>query len=109
MEGWGALPAAALILPLIGLLLAPVYPTVNSVVLSALPVERQAGMTGLIVVFSALGGTLGSFLTGRLFAAFGGRTAVAGVLAPVALLLLGLLVLRRLVHGSASPARPAPV
>lgn len=103
VAGWRALPPAALILPLIGLLLAPIYPTVNSVVLSALPVERQAGMTGLIVVFSALGGTLGSFLTGRLFAVFGGRTAVAGVLAPVALLLVGLLMLRRLVRAAPVP------
>ena len=105
-QSWSAVPPAALILPLIGLLLAPIYPTVNSVVLSALPVERQAGMTGLIVVFSALGGTFGSFLTGRLFATFGGRTAIAGVLVPIALLLLGLLVLQRLVHrAAASPAR----
>ncbi len=100
VEAWAAVPPAALILPLIGLLLAPIYPTVNSVVLSALPVERQAGMTGLIVVFSALGGTFGSFLTGRLFATFGGRTAVAGVAAPIVLLLIGLLVLRRLVHAT---------
>ena len=93
-------PPSGLILPLIGLLLAPIYPTINSVVLSALPAERQAGMTGLIVVFSALGGTLGSFLTARLFAAFGGRVAVAGVLVPIALLLAGLLLLRRLSHAA---------
>lgn len=103
VEHWGAVSWSVLILPFIGLLLAPIYPTINSVVLSALPVERQASMTGLIVVFSALGGTLGSFLTARIFAAFGGRIAVASVLVPVALLLLGLLFLRRLSHASAGP------
>lgn len=103
VERWQAVSGSVLILPLIGLLLAPIYPTINSVVLSALPVERQASMTGLIVVFSALGGTLGSFLTARIFAAFGGRIAVASVLVPVALLLVGLMVLRRLSHA----ARPA--
>lgn len=106
VERWSAVSPTVLILPLIGLLLAPIYPTINSVVLSALPVERQAGMTGLIVVFSALGGTLGSFLTARMFAAFGGRVAVAGVLVPVALLLGGLLLLRRL-SDAASTADPS--
>ncbi|WP_375391879.1 sugar MFS transporter [uncultured Sphingomonas sp.] len=109
VERWQAIAPSALILPLIGLLLAPIYPTINSVVLSALPVERQAAMTGLIVVFSAIGGTLGSFLTARLFAVFGGRVAVAGVLVPVALLLASLGLLRRLSH-AARPAsgEPAP-
>jgi MFS transporter, FHS family, glucose/mannose:H+ symporter len=104
VERWSAVPASVVILPLIGLLLAPIYPTMNSVVLSALPVDRQAGMTGLIVVFSAIGGTLGSFLTARIFAAFGGRVAVASVLVPVALLLGGLLLLRRLSHAVVQPA-----
>lgn len=103
VERWAAVSPTVVILPMIGLLLAPIYPTINSVVLSALPVERQAGMTGLIVVFSAVGGTLGSFLTARLFAAFGGRIAVASVLIPVALLLTGLLLLRRLSHKAAAP------
>lgn len=98
VDRWNAVSLSVLILPLVGLLLAPIYPTINSIVLSALPVERQAGMTGLIVVFSALGGTLGSFLTARIFAAFGGRIAVASVLVPVGLLLAGLLLLRRLSH-----------
>jgi FHS family glucose/mannose:H+ symporter-like MFS transporter len=104
VERWSAVPPSVVILPLIGLLLAPIYPTMNSVVLSALPVDRQAGMTGLIVVFSAIGGTLGSFLTARIFAAFGGRIAVASVLVPVALLLGGLLLLRR----QSQAAAPAP-
>lgn len=95
---WRDLPPQALILPAIGLLMSAVYPTLNSVVLSALPVERQAGMTGLIVVFSALGGTLGSFLTGRAFALLGGRAAIGGALIPIALLFAALLVLSRLVR-----------
>lgn len=108
VERWSAVSPTVVILPLIGLLLAPIYPTINSVVLSALPVERQAGMTGLIVVFSAVGGTLGSFLTARLFAAFGGRIAVASVLIPVALLLAGLLLLKRLSHAAAPVSHPEP-
>jgi fucose permease len=51
----------------LGLFIAPIYPPLNSVVLSALPNKLHSSMTGLIVVFSALGGTLGSRVIGYLF------------------------------------------
>jgi len=60
MSWWNA-PLAAYVFPLIGLFMAPIYPAINSVVLSALPKSRHAAMMGLIVVFSALGGTTGSY------------------------------------------------
>jgi len=94
-DGWRHAPAAAFALPLIGLFLAPIYPTINSVVLSALPRHRHAPMTGLIVVFSALGGTTGSFLTGQLFARVGGQGAFYLTLLPMALLAVAVLALRR--------------
>lgn len=94
-DGWRHAPAAAFALPLIGLFLAPVYPTINSVVLSALPRHRHAAMTGLIVVFSALGGTTGSFVTGQLFARVGGQTAFYLTLVPLAVLAGTVVALRR--------------
>lgn len=97
LGAWSAVPLIALALPAVGLVMGPIYPTINSTVLSALPVERQAAMTGLIVIFSALGGTLGSFITGQVFAHAGGRAAVAGVLLPAVLLLGGVILLRRFV------------
>jgi MFS transporter, FHS family, glucose/mannose:H+ symporter len=84
---WLSAPAAAYILPIIGLLLAPIYPTLNSVMLSAMPRGDHASLTGLLVVFSALGGTTGSFVTGQVFARFDGQTAFYLVLVPMALLL----------------------
>lgn len=93
--GWLNAPPAAYLLPLTGLLLAPIYPAINSAMLSALPQRQHAAMTGLIVVFSALGGTLGSFITGRLFVAFDGVTAFGLLLVPVAALALSLVRLRR--------------
>ena len=93
--GWLNAPPAAYLLPLTGLLLAPIYPAINSAMLSALPQRQHAAMTGLIVVFSALGGTLGSFITGRLFVAFDGTTAFALLLVPVAALAVSLTRLRR--------------
>lgn len=104
VDGWRHAPAAAFALPLIGLFLAPIYPTINSVVLSALPKHRHAAMTGLIVVFSALGGTTGSFLTGQLFARVGGQGAFYLTLAPMALLAVAVLALRRRVDRDASEA-----
>lgn len=88
--GWLTAPAAAFILPLIGLFLAPIYPAINSAMLSALPKPDHAAMTGLLVVFSALGGTTGSFITGHAFEAFGGQTAFTLSVVPMLLLLAAL-------------------
>ncbi|MGO4774835.1 MFS transporter, partial [Lysobacter sp. 2RAB21] len=92
---WMRAPLAAYVFPLIGLFMAPIYPAINSVVLSSLPKSRHAAMTGLIVVFSALGGTTGSFITGQLFARIGGGTAFYLSLLPMALLLLAIAMLKR--------------
>ncbi|MBA4163467.1 MAG: MFS transporter [Erythrobacter sp.] len=88
--GWLSAPLAAYILPLVGLFLAPIYPAINSAMLSSLPKPDHAAMTGLLVVFSALGGTTGSFITGQVFAAFDGQTAFYLSIAPMGLLLVSL-------------------
>lgn len=53
-------------------------------------------MVGLIVVFSALGGTTGSFIVGRVFAETGGSAALRLLLVPIAGIVLGVVGLRRL-------------
>lgn len=80
---WYSLPLAAWIFPLIGLFMAPIYPIINSVILSALPKNKHASMTGLIVVFSALGGTSGSLITGIVFSNFDGQIAFYLTLIPI--------------------------
>jgi len=52
---WSDAPAATFIFPLVGLFMAPIYPALNSAILSAMPRAEQSAMVGLIVVFSALG------------------------------------------------------
>lgn len=94
--GWVNAPAAAYVLPLIGLFLAPIYPAINSAMLSALPKPDHAAMTGLLVVFSALGGTTGSYITGHMFAAFGGQTAFYMSVVPMAVILVSLAFFHRL-------------
>jgi predicted MFS family arabinose efflux permease len=53
-------------------------------------------MSGLIVVFSALGGTTGSIITGHVFGAYGGQTAFYFSLIPVSILILLLFAFKRL-------------
>jgi len=94
--GWGDAPLAAFIFPLIGLLLAPIYPAINSAVLSALPARMHGPMSGLIVIFSALGGTTGSMLTGAVFQKFGGQTAFYFSLVPITILAASLFFFNKL-------------
>ena len=93
--GWFSAPIAAYVIPLIGLLMAPIYPVINSVALSSLPKSLHAAMTGLIVVFSALGGTLGSRITAIVFSRFDGIRAFYFSLVPMTLLLIALFLFRR--------------
>lgn len=90
------IPLVGFAFPLIGLFLAPVYPAINSVILSNLPAHKHASMSGLIVVFSALGGTTGSIITGHVFDAYGGQTAFYFSLMPMTLLIILLVIFKRL-------------
>lgn len=96
ITGWSNAPLAAFAFPVIGLLLAPIYPTINSVILNALPKHLHGAMSGLIVVFSAIGGTLGSIMMGLLFHKQGGQNAFYFSLIPMSVLLICLLVFKRL-------------
>jgi fucose permease len=110
--GWFNAPAAAYLIPLLGLLMAPIYPVINSVALSSLPKPMHAAMTGLIVVFSALGGTMGSYITARVFASFDGIHAFYFSLLPMTLILVTLFFFKRETDRAAvlavSPAEALP-
>ncbi|MFT3932513.1 MAG: MFS transporter [Chitinophagaceae bacterium] len=93
---WGDAPIAAFAFPLIGLFLAPVYPSINSAILSSLPKPAHGLMSGLIIVFSALGGTTGSVLTGYMFDKVGGQQTFYFSLIPITILILCLFIFRRL-------------
>ena len=93
---WSEAPFVAFMFPVIGLLLAPVYPAINSVILSSLPPRQHGPMSGLIVIFSALGGTTGSIITGHIFKAYGGQTAFYFSLIPITILIVCLIIFNRL-------------
>src|SRR5205814_8261739 len=61
----GDVPVIAYVFPLIGFFLAPIYPLVNSFVLSSTEKIYHSPMASLLVFFSAVGGTLGSRLVDR--------------------------------------------
>lgn len=89
------IPFIGFIFPIIGLFIAPIYPLISSVVLSALPKKMHSSMTGLIVIFSALGGTLGSRIIGYLFEHIGGDKAFFFMLFPMIILIVTLFMLNK--------------
>tara|TARA_B110000240_G_scaffold25164_1_gene25724 strand:- start:1993 stop:3225 length:1233 start_codon:yes stop_codon:yes gene_type:complete len=90
---WANAPLVVYLMPLIGLFLAPVYPTINSTILSSLPKHMHSSMAGLIVVFSALGGTTGSIITGNVFEKYDGSTAFYLSLIPLTGILITIWIL----------------
>ncbi|MEO8412350.1 MAG: MFS transporter [Ginsengibacter sp.] len=96
ITGWLDAPIAAYIFPLVGLLLAPVYPAINSVILSSLPKPKHGVMSGLIIIFSAIGGTCGSLITGFIFDKYSGQAAFYFTLVPIGILIISLSFFKKL-------------
>jgi MFS transporter, FHS family, glucose/mannose:H+ symporter len=96
ITGWNNAPLVAFIFPMIGLVIAPIYPAINSVILSSLPTRQHGIMSGLIVIFSALGGTTGSLITGYIFEHYGGQNAFYFSLIPMAILIVCLIFFNKL-------------
>lgn len=96
---WAAVPFVAYLLPALGFFMAPIYPTLNSVILSSVPRNRQAGLIGLIVVFSALGGTAGSRLVAELFSSEPSAQVLYSLLIPLGFLAITIVWLGRFAKG----------
>ena len=98
ITGWLDAPIAAYVFPLIGLFLAPVYPSINSAILSSLPKHKHGLMSGLIIIFSALGGTSGSLIMGYVFDhdSTGGLNAFYFSLIPIFILIIALTFFKKL-------------
>lgn len=90
-------PVIAYVFPLIGFFLAPIYPLVNSTVLSATEKVLHSPMASLLVFFSAVGGTGGSRLVGHLFQSVGGNNAFYFSLIPLGILIVCLIVLNKII------------
>lgn len=93
---WLNAPLVVYLFPLMGVFLAPIYPSINSVILSSTPKYLHSSMSGLIVVFSAIGGTIGSVITGSVFEKFTGQHAFYLSLIPLTLLIISAIVMNKL-------------
>jgi len=93
---WLNAPLVVYLFPLMGGLLAPIYPSINSVILASIPKYLHSAMSGLIVVFSAIGGTIGSIITGFVFQEFSGQQAFYLSLIPLSLLITSAVFMNKL-------------
>ena len=84
---WMNAPLVVYLFPLMGGLLAPIYPSINSVIRH----QSQNICTVLCLdlsLFSAIGGTIGSVITGFVFQEFSGQRAFYLSLIPLTLLII---------------------
>ena len=95
VTGWLHAPLAAYLFLGLGVFMAPIYPTIVSVLLSASPKSRHIPLMGLVVIFSALGGSAGAKLAATLLTYFSGPWAFTPMVIPAAMLAVGVTLLRR--------------
>jgi len=90
----GGINFAVILLPLSGLFMSVIYPTINSKGISCFPKAKHGSVAGVILFFTAAGAALGPLLMGAVSDAFGHNARYGFVLATVfsALLLIGVLV-----------------
>ncbi|NNK87816.1 MAG: MFS transporter [Flavobacteriaceae bacterium] len=90
------LPLVSFLFPMIGLFLAPLYPLVSSTVLSGVDKIHQSPLAGILVFFSAVGGTSGSLIIGYMFDRFGGDKVFYLSLIPMAIILITIFRLNKI-------------
>ena len=96
VQSWREASPLAFVFSCMGFFIGPIYPTIVSIVLSRLEKARHPAMTGLIIVFSALGGTTGSLIVGFISRTFSTHNAFFYPLLPMTLLGALLIPYRRL-------------
>jgi len=89
-------PLIGFVFPLIGLFLAPIYPLINSTILSATEKQSHSSVAGILTFFSAFGGTCGSVIIGYLFENIGGHKAFYFSLIPMTVLIIVIFFINKL-------------
>ncbi|NER18123.1 MFS transporter [Spongiivirga citrea] len=98
------LPVVSYLFPLIGLFLAPLYPLINSTVLSSVDKGIHSSLAGILTFFSAVGGTAGSLLIGNLFDSLGGDKVFYLSIIPFGLMFIIFFVINKMTSNSDSEA-----
>lgn len=90
----GGIGMAVVLLPLSGLFMSVIYPTINSKGISCFPKAQHGSVAGVILFFTAAGAALGPLAMGAVSDAFGHNAKYGFILATVfaALLFTGVLV-----------------
>lgn len=90
----GGIEMAVILLPLSGLFMSVIYPTINSKGISCFPKAQHGSVAGVILFFTAAGAALGPLAMGAVSDAFGHNAKYGFILATVfaALLFTGVLV-----------------
>jgi MFS transporter, FHS family, L-fucose permease len=90
----GGIGFAVVLLPLSGLFMSVIYPTINSKGISCFPKAKHGSVAGVILFFTAAGAAFGPLLMGAVSDAFGHNAKYGFVLATVfsGLLLTGVLM-----------------
>ena len=83
--------AAVVLLPLSGLFMSVIYPTINSKGISCFPKRKHGSVAGVILFFTAAGAAIGPLMMGAVSDAFGNDAKYGFILATVfaALLFIG--------------------
>jgi FHS family L-fucose permease-like MFS transporter len=91
---FGGLGMAVILLPLSGLFMSVIYPTLNSKGISCFPKAKHGSIAGIILFFTAAGAALGPLAMGGISDIFGGDAKYGFILATVfaALLCAGAIV-----------------
>lgn len=97
-------PLIGFVFPLIGLFLAPIYPLINSTILSATEKQSHSSVAGILTFFSAFGGTCGSVIIGYLFQNVGGHKAFYFSLIPLTVLIIVIYFINKINNKSKSNA-----
>lgn len=95
-EVWYLASPLAFLFSMVGFFLGPIYPTICSIILSKLEKSKHSSMTGLIIIFSALGGTSGSMIIGLFSQNFSVHNAFYFPLVPITLLAFMLIPYKKL-------------
>jgi MFS transporter, FHS family, L-fucose permease len=90
----GGIDLAVILLPLSGLFMSVIYPTINSKGISCFPKAKHGSVAGVILFFTAAGAALGPLSMGAVSDAFGHNAKSGFVLATIfaGLLLIGVLI-----------------
>ena len=78
----------------------------HSAALTSLPVARHSTLASISVLCSSMAGAFGTPLIGLVFHYYGGVAALCSLLVPIAVLLVGITMMRRITQAPKSTAFP---